>query len=310
MKKFLLFIALIICISIASVYLFIPKNIIVNRIVYSGVKSTSILRALHDDSKWQQWFPGENENGNFAYNHQTYKPGKKEYSSLAVSIANNNTVYSSLINVIGFNFDSSALQWNLEFKASNNPFKRIEQYQAAKKIKEDMDIVLGDFATFVQQTKNIYGLNIKRTTLTDTALVSIKKVSKQYPSTQQIYSMVDELKQYIQQQHAEEHNYPMLNITWLKDSSCEVMVGIPTNIPLEGNNIIKPKRMVMLKNKTVVTDVTGDNAAIQQAFKATNNYMNDYQLSSPVIPFQQLITNRSKEKDSTKWVTKIFTPFS
>ena len=102
----------------------------------------------------------------------------------------------------------------------------------------------------------------------------------------------------------------MLNTTLLKDSTYEVMVGIPTNIPLSGNSVIKPKRMIMLKNKTLVTTITGDYNTIQQGFKATSNYMNDNGLSSPVIPFQQLVTDRSKEKDSTKWITKIFTPVS
>ena len=49
--------------------------------------------------------------------------------------------------------------------------------------------------------------------------------------------MISELQQYIKQQHAIQHNYPMLNITQKEDSSYEVRVGIPTNIPLPGNNI-------------------------------------------------------------------------
>ena len=66
--------------------------------------------------------------------------------------------------------------------------------------------------------------------------------------------------------------------------------------------------MIMLKDKTLITEVVGDNNAIQKAFKATTTYMDDNKLSSPVIPFQQLVTDRSKQADSTKWVTRIFTP--
>lgn len=308
-KLWLAFFVLVIAV-ITSVYILIPNTIKISEVVYADVKSTSILRALHNDTKWEQWFPGKTAGNSFTYNGQQYKPGKKEYASLVVSMSAGNISYNSAINVIEINPDSSILQWEMQLPSSNNPFERVKQYQSAKKIKDNMDVVLNSFKTFIQQPQNIYGFNIQRTTLTDTALVSIKTITKEYPSTQLIYSLVEQLKKYIQQQNATEHNYPMLNVTQLKDSSYDVMVGIPTNIPLQGNDFIKPKRMIMLKNKTLVTDVKGDNNMIKKAFNATGNYMSDNGLSSPVIPFQQLITNRSIEKDSTKWITKIFTPVS
>ena len=48
--------------------------------------------------------------------------------------------------------------WN--WQAGNNPFKRIEHYQTAKKIKNDMYVLLDSFKTFIQSTKNIYGFDI------------------------------------------------------------------------------------------------------------------------------------------------------
>jgi hypothetical protein len=36
--------------------------------------------------------------------------------------------------------------------------------------------------------------------------------------------------------------------------------------------------------------------------------MNDHFLSAPAIPFEILITDRSKEKDTTRWKTKIYQP--
>ena len=36
--------------------------------------------------------------------------------------------------------------------------------------------------------------------------------------------------------------------------------------------------------------------------------MNDHSLSAPVIPFEYIITDRSKEPDTSKWITKICFP--
>lgn len=309
MKKILLFLAVIIIIATALIYASIPNKIIVSKITYLNYKPSVVLRCLQDDLKWHQWFPGiSNAANNFSYQHQQYILDTKDYSSIGVSIINNNTKYTSIINVFPLNNDSSALQWQLEFTASDNPFTRISQYQTAKKIKTDMTVISDSFKMFIQSTKNVYGFNIKRSTLTDTALVSAKVIVKHYPSTQLIYSMVDKLRKYIAQQHAMEHNYPMLNITKQQNSNYEVMVGLPTYVPLPANNNIEPKRMIMIKNKTLITEVTGDTSAIRKAFQATSNFMDDYELKSPVIPFQQLVTDRRKEKDSTKWITRIFTP--
>ena len=310
MKKILLIIILIILLATFLVYVFIPHTITVSSIVYANNNSTSVLRGLHNDTAWAQWFPGKRTNKNtLSYNNQIYKPGLKTYTSNAVVISdNNNKSYPSEINVLPISFDSSAIQWQLQFTASNNPFKRIQQYQSAKKIKYNINTLLDSFKQFISYAKNIYGFDIKYTTLTDTALVSIRTVIHEYPSTDMIYKMIDQLKQYIKQQHAIEHNYPMLNITKQRDSNYEVSVGIPTNILLQGNELIKPKRMMMIKNKTLVTEVIGDTGIIKKALAATADFMRDNQLAPPVIPFQQLVTDRSKLKDSTKWVTRIFSP--
>ena len=309
MKSFLIVFAAIIVIAVVLVYALIPDNIVVSKTVYTNIKPASVLRCLHDSAKWQQWFPSKiNIKNDFSYNNEHYILKEQRYISSDVLISANNINYPSRINVIPFGSDSSTMEWQLQFAASNNPFKRIKQYQSAKELKNNITILLDSFKIFIQKTKNIYGFDIKHTTLMDTALVSTKTVTKRYPSTQIIYNMVDELKQYIKQKHATEHNFPMLNVTQLKNNSYVVMVGIPTNTFLKGTDVIKPKRMIMLKNKTLVTEVIGDNNTIKKAFKATTNYMDDNRLTSPVIPFQQLITDRSKQTDSTKWITKILSP--
>lgn len=310
MKKFLLtFLILLIAVTV-SVYALIPDTIKISEIVYAGVKSTSILRALHNDVKWEQWFPGKTQNGTGIFRGIAYTLSEKQYTARKIVIRNQDKKYTSAINVFPVNGDSSALQWKLELVTSKNPFKRIQQYGEASQIKNSLTLLLDSFKTFVQSPKNIYGFDIKYTTLTDTTLVSIKTSLLHYPSTTEIYSLVEQLRTYINQQKAEEHNYPMLNVTQSQDGSYSVMVGIPTNVPLKGTGTILPKRMMMIKNKTLLTEVTGDTSLINKALQATNLYMHDYELSAPVIPFQQLITDRRKEKDSTKWITRIFSPIA
>ncbi len=306
MKKLLLVVLILIIIIISSIYILIPKKIVVSTITYTDVKNKTTLRYLQNITKWQQWISKPLDDDS-TFNYKNYNFKVLQIGNVSTKILINNNIQSEII-IIPYTLDSSAIEWQFSIATGYNPFNRLVQYQLAKNLKNTLAPLLTNFQSKVQNTVNVYGFNIHRTTITDTTLISVKKVFKHYPSTEEIYLVINELKNYIEQQRGVQRNYPMLNITFLKDSNFKVMVGIPTDKPLPENSKFKEKRMIKLVNKTLCTDVSGDDITVQQALRATNDYMNDNELSSPVIPFQQLITDRIKQHDSTKWITKIFTP--
>lgn len=136
----------------------------------------------------------------------------------------------------------------------------------------------------------------------------MKTVTKSYPSTPVIYELIENLRRYIATEKAREVNYPMLNITKKDSFHYEVMVAIPTNKILKGNGNITFKRMIIYKDKILTAEVTGGAENIKKAYNELNTYMSDYNLISPVIHWETLVTDMSKEPDSTKWVTKISIP--
>ncbi len=84
------------------------------------------------------------------------------------------------------------------------------------------------------------------------------------------------------------------------------MVAIPVNKTITPNNEFLLKKMV--PGKILVTEVRGGIHTINQAQKNIELYMNDHHLVSPAIPFHSLVTDRSKEADTAKWITKIYYP--
>ena len=65
----------------------------------------------------------------------------------------------------------------------------------------------------------------------------------------------------------------------------------------------------MLKNGNILVGETkGGRTATDSAIKAMEAYTNDHNHFSIALPFLSLITDRTKEKDSSKWVTKIYYP--
>ena len=55
-------------------------------------------------------------------------------------------------------------------------------------------------------------------------------------------------------------------------------------------------------------EVTGGQKEIEEAQKQMELYITDYQRSIIAIPFQMLITDRTREPDSSKWITRIYFP--
>lgn len=313
MKKIIPGIFILLFLLLLSVYLFIPAQLTVSKIVIAQANKSGVLRVLADESKWPQWWPDDKRttqerNDIFYYNNFYYQFNKAFLNTIKVSIENRQSQNSSSISVIPLNMDSVALEWKCVLHTGFNPIQKITAYIKARNIKRNMADILNHLASFVGDVKNIYGFSVRYTTLKDTVLVATKTVTQNYPSTKVIYSLVNKLKEYIASEGAKEVNYPMLNV-YTKDSvTYQTMVGIPTNRELEGSGDIFNRHLVPMKNKILTTDVQGGPAAVAKGYNAIINYMNDHQLSAPVIPFAYLVTDRSKEPDTTKWMTRIYYP--
>jgi hypothetical protein len=143
--------------------------------------------------------------------------------------------------------------------------------------------------------------------VTDSILISTYSHSKNYPSTNFIYGLIDQLKKYIASQSAKETGFPMLNINTTDSINYLTRVAIPVNRKLPSSGNISYKWMLSGGN-ILVTDVKGGPSSINNAFDQVENYVNDYHHFAPAIPFQSLITDRSKEPDTSKWITIIYYP--
>ena len=64
----------------------------------------------------------------------------------------------------------------------------------------------------------------------------------------------------------------------------------------------------MLPGTALTTEVKGGPAAIRTAFLQLENYITDYQREAPLIPFESLVTDRLHEKDTSRWITRIYYP--
>jgi len=270
---------------------------------------------LRDERSWKNWWPKKfadenekatNHDSSFFYNGYSYNLDEVFYNSVSVAVAKNNTLIHSRINLIKISLDSVVVIWKCELNAGSNPLKRILNYQRANQLGEDFSSILLSFKNYVEQPENIYGVEFNVIMSQDSTMVATKMFSKNYPNTADIYSMIGRLKNYISLENAKENNLPMLNVKRREDSTFETMVAIPVNKQLPGKGNIFFSRFVPWK--VLTAEVHGGNKTVANALDQMKIYMSDYQKTAMAIPFQSLITDRSKEPDTSKWITRIYTP--
>jgi hypothetical protein len=315
MKKGLTVLVVLLFVCISCIYIFIPSNLAVSRVVPAKSTVGGSYRYLSDSEQWKKWWPysdslEKNTNHNYIngyhYGDDSFSLLKPLLNSVDVVIRHKGNSINSSIYLIPLSRDSVIYRWECKIPVSNNPFKRLQQYFSATELHENMETILKHFRDFAQEDENIYGLTIKPSSTTDTVLLATKHITTHYPTTSEIYELINKLKQYAQSQNAIQTGYPMLNINKLNSERFQIMTAIPVNKYIDGTDPIFPVRMV--PGRFMVTETKGGVNAMNEALNQLHLYFEDHEKTAMAIPFSYLVTDRSQEPDSTKWVTRIFAP--
>ena len=315
MKKwFFISFTVILLIVIGLVYFIIPNKILIHQTMVLNAKQNAVFRTLSDSKTWGKWWPvKDNKDTNIVIN--TYNLNNKNYhladiltSSLLIDVqSKDDRLIKTSLDFVAFSRDSVLLNWNTSLPTSYNPIKRIEIYLKATEIKQDLNVLLKFMKAHFSKLENTYGILIEEVPVVDSTLIFISDSSKGYPSTKFIYSLLDKLKNYSTKQGAKQSGHPMLNVYTVDSLSFLVKVALPVNKKLKDEGAIKYKWMLG-GGKILISDVTGETSKVDHTIKQLEYYLLDYNRVAPAIPFMSLITDRSKELDSTKWITRIYYP--
>ncbi len=306
MKKWL--VVLLIVIVLVIVYIILPAEIYVNQRVSVKVNSASAYRSLSDQVNWTKWWPRQNAGiatkDHFSLEQYSYSLQQNFFQSMVVEINGGDKQINSTLMLIPLGVDYTIFEWKA--LVQGGLWQKIRTYLNAKRIQGQMEDLLRCLKEYMEREENLYGFKVKYSKVKDTMLVTTKFTTTAYPATSEIYQHISLLKSYITAQGAAETNYPMLHVKQWDSNHFENMVAIPVNRALNESRNIIPKRMVA--GNILEAEVRGGPATAQEAMTQLGYYREDRQLTSPAIPFMSLVTDRRKEMDTTKWVTKIYYP--
>jgi hypothetical protein len=296
MKKLLIGVLILPVLAVSFIYYKVPATLKVSEVVRTRCTPEGAFRSLAIADKRRRWWPGDD----------SLRVMQTLRDQMDAVYRNKEILLFGRFWVLPMPEDSSIIEWQVVVNTPRNPIGKIIDYVATQKAKKRMHDILIAMQAFVEKPENIYGMDIKETSITDTLLISTKANFRRYPSTTDIYKLVTNLQNYATHQNANVTGRPLLNIEQQADSGYNVRLALPVDKVLQDNKDISFTRMI--PGKFLVAEVTGGPGAVTTARQQMNQYFEDYRRTSMAIPFQVLVTDRINEPDTSKWKTRIYAP--
>lgn len=310
LKIVLLVVLALAALAVGAVYLFIPAKITVSKVVTVKLPASRMPDFFLDMDIAGKWMPGTRSGTGKCF---------QEKDGTAFCIIDNgtgnvviNTKAGNLPDAYAYVYfdnlraDSAAVTYTVSYSAGNSPFSRLNTYLAAHRLKTHINRAFDSLVALTQNKQKLYGFQPVHEQVKDTLSISRKKILDHYPGIHETDSLLQQLRQYVQQQGATVTRPGMMHVLQTDKNSYEVMVALPIDrvIPNAGDFILKR----MPNGKIIAATITGGLYTIRKELLELEQYKNDRLLTSPAIPYQSMVTNRAAEPDTGKWVTVLYYP--
>ncbi|RYY06255.1 MAG: AraC family transcriptional regulator [Sphingobacteriaceae bacterium] len=308
LKKIIAGVSILLILIIAAVYILIPTDISINNNLTVTTTDAHVFQFLNHQKEWRKWWPGKTVSDyNYQYNNHLYTINQLNNDDVLITVANPELTIYTKFSFLSTDANKVKLNWNSVKTSSFNPINRFETFLQMNRMKKDMNAIMLQFKRFIEDDRNIYEMDVRISKVKNSTILATNLVTQQYPEMKKVYELIEKLRLEIRKQHALETGSPMLNVHQTDLKRYEIMVGIPVN-----QTINPPKNMLVnhmvLGGNMLETTVKGGVNITRNAFNQLEKYKKDHNLVSPAMPFESLITDRSKENDTAKWVTKIYYP--
>lgn len=310
MKKIFIIIAIVLGVAVTGMIVLMPAEYAVSNSIIIKGNANAATRILATDSVWA-YFAGQAgfaTDSGVQMKKYRFRVLQSSVGQVAVGVYdNNNKETISQVLILQRGIDSLLLHWQTRLTSTVGFFDRLNLYFDQQQLTKEQALLLSKMNDFLERKESIYGYNIVPGNMTDSIVLTTSFISTDKPDLATVYAQINLLEQYASKNIAVPTNAPMLYIQKNPEGvGYKTQVALPINKWLDEYKGLSCKRMVLGRNLTAY--VKGPQTEIDRAYKAMYQYVSDYNISMPGIPFEVLITNRMAMKDSNIWETKIYFP--
>jgi hypothetical protein len=311
MKKWIAGLLVVVTLTILSIYIFIPSKIVISAASMSRAPISAAFRNMASQENWEKWWKDSNgkphiQGEPYTFNGLSFQVSRTGYNVAGIEIRQDNLVIQSELVFLSGGRDSTWAFWKGNLPGVSNPITRFIYYSKAAEISKDLNAILNNLKEFTSDPQKLYDIPIVRTSFKDTNMLSTRFFTTNYPSTAEVYQKFNLLRKNIQKQHGQISGYPMLNVREIARDSFETQVAIPTSHTLENDGPFFYRKMV--PGNFLTANVTGGEYTIKKSMLQMDFYLKDHGKVQMARPFEQLVTDRTSEPDTSKWITRIYLP--
>ena len=144
MKKLTLFLLLPLALLVGAIYLLIPTNITVTKIIAVNCTATASARFFMDTNQWHTWWPIDSANKSsitsqhFYYKNAEHQPIHPLFNGHQIATTINEQSITGEIIYAQVGVDSVAFFWKYLFTTSTNPIQRVKDYLILRALKNNI----------------------------------------------------------------------------------------------------------------------------------------------------------------------------
>lgn len=295
MKKWLIGILVLLIVLTICVFVSIPRTQALSQSILVPSNADGVSRFISREKDWSKWM--------------TFSDGRLgRVFAHAVEVripAGDTSIGSWITGLPSDHTDTAKIEWRLSLDAGWNPLARIQAYRALGSLKDSIDRSLVSLRDLIGK-EGVYGIDIREATTTDSFLIMKKTAFNAQPTTEELYGLFHEIHAYGTRYGVAKSGNPMVNVTQTAQDQFLVSAALPVDRKVPTTTEFLSRSLV--HGKYLMTEVKGGPWTIGETFRKMQNYVDDHQRTPMAIPFQSLVTDRSMEKDTAQWVTKVYFP--
>lgn len=306
MKKWIFFSCLLIVVLTATAFLLAPSAKS-TRVATLDCTHLTVDRLVLNKENWHRWWPGQIHNNLLlTYKGYTYHVYQLLPDGFKASVSNGKDSARLTLQVAPVATSKSQFAWTVEVASYQNPVKRLAApFTGATAIAAHLQDFTTAVNAFFNNQQAVYGMNITLQYVKDSSLIATRQTFDHYPTTEEVYAMIDSLKNYIRANGGTQTDAPMLHV-YTENGPFETMVAIPTKADLPSSERFQLKKMVL--GYILAAEVKGGVGRVKKGEAELRQYAIDHRKIAPAIPFQSLVTDRRQQPDSSQWITRLYYP--
>lgn len=309
-KKIWIFLCAILVILLAIAVL-LPLQSNVYQQTRFHATGNALSRQLLKDTVWHNWWPGKvirtGDSMILSAGKFTFLKRQTLLNNFIFTASSGSWSFQTTLTLIPQSNDEVIVSLSSVILLPTNPVERIKGLFLSSQLKEIFNDILNHLAGHFSLIRNLYGVDISESSVLFEYVATTSKTLDHRARVSEVYEVVDELKDYIRQNHAEEKGFPMLHENSFKPNEHYIQVAIPIDRQLPDKGMIKSK-WLLKGGQILKTEVKGNRKKIAKAMTQVEYYIQDHNHARVAIPYQYLITNRLEQPDSAQWVTGIYYP--